>query len=347
MRPPSVCDLSCGPVRGVAHPIARDQNAIMRVGRSVVVQSDTRYCNPERADVGVRAWPFWWRSAMINAVWAAQRAGYEHYTYCVSECVAADASGSTVLLASAWCKIPVLADVVQAKLHDTILYLDSDAFWNSTSSNLDALGRFMWPGDWTKSAAEPGGGSFFFGCNLPWNGEDRGRRQWNRSWENGYRGPPNTGAMLLRRDAASLATLSAWWHTPFSMPRWNQKHQWEQSALWELWRTQPGFATPLRVLSDPDSGDCMRTMDRKRPSLIAHVPGGGRSMLMEREAHLQAADPQNLLRAQPWSTTLVQLGRGAQTVPVPQGLSRSRCAQQLVVGANAATVRLHPCAPRV
>ena len=75
---------------------------------------------------------------MINAQWA-ERHAYDHYTYCVSECVAADAQGrSTATLASAWCKIPVLADVLQKNLHDTVLYLDSDAFWNSTGTTLDA-----------------------------------------------------------------------------------------------------------------------------------------------------------------------------------------------------------------
>ena len=72
---------ACRPDRGRRLvPIARDRACVPAALR-VVVQSNTRYCNPERADVGVRAWPFWWRSAMINAVWAAQRAGYEHYTY--------------------------------------------------------------------------------------------------------------------------------------------------------------------------------------------------------------------------------------------------------------------------
>lgn len=277
---------------------------------------------------------------MMNAQWA-RRQGYEHLTYCISQCTATYGDGSfTAALASAWCKLPVLADVLQTKLHDTVLYLDSDAFWNGTQkSGLEALGRFMWPGDWLDSNA--GGGSIFFGCNLPWNGEDRGRRQWNRSWVNGNRGPANTGAMLLRRDAAALATLTEWWRTPFSMPRWNQKHQWEQSALWEIWRTKPSFASALRVLSDPASGDCMRTMDRRRPSLIAHIPGGGRSVLSVRESYFLAADPRQRLRATPWSTMFVELGKEAQVVP-PSALHR-RCVRRLSVDAHAATVRMEPC----
>ena len=309
-----------------------------RSGRVAIVQSDNRYCDPIDSELGVRSWPYWWSSVMLNAQWA-RRHGYQHLTYCVLRCLATDGHGyAQVDLAPAWCKIPVLADVLQSKLHDSILYLDSDAFWNSSRS-MAALQRYVWAGDWNGDAA----GSVFFGCNLPWNGEDRGRRQWNRSWENGSRGPPNTGVMLLRGNARSLATLTAWWRAPFTMPRWNERHQWEQSALWEMWHTVPRFATPLRVLSDPTTGDCMRSMDRKRVSIVAHIPGGGRSVLKVREAFFTAAERQQRARATPWATVFVKLGGRALALPPVRTPSDRRCLQELQVAANAESVRLLPC----
>ena len=189
----------------------------LALGSVGIVQSDSRYCNPEHDTLGIRAWPYWWYSVAMNAQWAWQK-GYEHLTYCITVCTAADSSSSsTAVLAMAWCKIPVIADVLQQRRHDTILYLDSDAFWNRTSAGMEALGLFFWPGDWRLDPH--GGGSIYFGCNLPWAGEDRGRRQWNHSWENGDRGPPNTGVILIRNSAASLATFASWWRAPFSSPR--------------------------------------------------------------------------------------------------------------------------------
>ena len=309
---------------------------------------------------GVHSLPYWWRSVMLNAQWAGLN-GYSHLTYCIQACAAARTESTqmpVVALAAAWCKIPAISDALQTRQYKTVLYLDSDAFWNRTDSSLQALGRYMWPGDWSSAAG--GGGSFFFGCNLPWAGEDRGRRQWNWTAENAARGPPNTGVMLIRRNAASLATLAEWWRAPFVMPRWNQRHQWEQSVLWQLWHAQPGFATPLRVLSNPADGKCMRTMDRKQPSVVAHIPGGGvRGPLavQRREDHFRAAHPDRMAPWTEWSTEVVWLSHrhGASPaatgtdaaplqVPIPSARMRKRCTQLLTV--NSGTTggpRLRPC----
>ena len=325
------------------------------LGRVAIVQSDSRFCDPEAATAtGVRTLPYWWRSVMLNAQWA-HRQGYSHLTYCIKACAAASTAStqtSVAALAAAWCKIPAISDALQTRQYKTVLYLDSDAFWNRTDSGLQALGRYMWPGDW--SSAADGGGSFFFGCNLPWAGEDRGRRQWNWTAENAARGPPNTGVMLIRRNAASLATLTEWWRAPFVMPRWNQRHQWEQSVLWQLWHTQPGFATPLRVLSDPADGKCMRTMDRKQPSVVAHIPGGGvRGPLavQRREDHFRTANLKGVATGAAWSTEVAWLSDAAAgtdaaplQVPIPSARMRKRCTQRLIVGAGATSVpRLKPC----
>jgi hypothetical protein len=177
-------------------------------------------------------------------------------------------------LAAPWCKIRALRDALDAEpAPDTLLFLDSDAVWVEPNASLSALvDAFVWPGEWHATA-------LWFGCNLPFKSEARGRRQWialagNGGGGGGDRGPPNTGVILLRNVDAARQALAAWWDAPVSLPAWNRRFAWEQSALWELWR-QPNFSASMRVLHNRTSGECLRTMDRAQHSLIAHVPGGG------------------------------------------------------------------------
>mmetsp|Transcript_62882 Transcript_62882/g.124202 ORF Transcript_62882/g.124202 Transcript_62882/m.124202 type:complete len:317 (-) Transcript_62882:599-1549(-) len=303
-------------------------------GRVAVVQSDSRFCRVEDTLVDL---PYWWRSVRMNAQWA-YRQGYTHLTYCVPHCTTSRSSTIQVsVLSAAWCKLPTLMTVLRTHRYDTVLYLDSDAFWNITGKSLRSLGHFMWPGDWSDtSSTENSAGSIFFGCNLPWAGEDRGRRQWNRSWINGARGPPNTGVMLLRCDDRAMTTLSDWWHAPLYIPRWNQKHQWEQSALWQLWHTRAGFAEPLRVLSDPASGDCMRTMDRSVTAPIVHVPGGGRLALKQRNEVFRAADADEQAQNAPWTTWLIRLDLNASVT------DETQCGQRLTARTYLNGMQLSP-----
>jgi hypothetical protein len=256
---------------------------------------------------------------MLNTHWASMN-DYMHFTYCIVKC-AVDVDALRTPLAPAWCKLPVIWDVLHATAVDTLLYLDSDAFWNSTDSSIAALGSYMWPTDWVSrnvasNSSYVRSGNVFFGCNLPWAAEDRGRRRWNWTSENADRGPPNTGVMLVRRSPVTLSTLLTWWRSSVTSPRWNQRHQWEQSALWELWRTSPTFATPLRVFSDPITKECLRTMDRKRKSLVAHIPGGGHLALEQRTRHFASADLLGSARASSsWRTTLVTLGPTSSILP--------------------------------
>ena len=75
---------------------------------------------------------------------------------------------------------------------------------------------------WDASGSTGGGPdapAVLFGCNMPWKGEDRGRRQWNASVRHGGHGPPNAGVMLLRATDAARATVAALWAVPGTLPR--------------------------------------------------------------------------------------------------------------------------------
>ena len=296
-------------------------------GRVAVVQSDSRMCDPPaNASASDR---YWWLTVQINARWAEAH-GYDHMTYCIRSCVRAP----RVRMSPAWCKLLVLQDLLNWNRWDNLLYLDSDAFWNQPSTGVVALDAFIGPDD-TPSTA-----SVLFGCNLPYASEDYGRRRWNRSWVNGERGPANTGVMVIRNSSSARQALSAWWNATYFMPWWNTKFGWEQSALWELWK-RPSFAAPLRVLSNlsaygpPDKlgtrydGDCMRTMDRSRPSLITHLPSGGTSSgrgghASQFDAALEESWQLSTLPPKGWRTWFVELNGTDETV--------SRCARRLRVG---------------
>ena len=329
--------------RGV-DPVGRE-SAMLRIA---VVQSDSRVCDPLSNSTGIGALPYWWQSIMMNAQWASQR-GYSHLTYCISRCVAASGPhGMPPLteLHSAWCKLPVLFDALQSHSFDTVLYLDSDAFWNRTGRGLDVLHEYTCAVDWSvPSISSSIAGSIFFGCNLPWAAEDRGRRRWNRTLENGAAGPPNTGVILVRHTSEALTALATWWLAALSMPRWAKHHAWEQSALWELWRTRSDFARSLRVLASRHTGECMRTMDLARPSPIVHAQGGGnpRARQIQRDAYFRSsnrAPGQLRALAMPWSTQLVHLGEDPLHV---LSMTQRRCAQYLHVRAGVKGVELGIC----
>ena len=164
-----------------------------------VVQADSRFCKPEEAGEvlgeGSNRLHYWWESARTNALWAAQH-GYRHRLYCVDEVCEHVVAGK---LYTAWCKIRALQDALAQTAAATAgggggltLYLDSDAFWPQTEASLEGLVRQYVPAsDWEARGADSV--SIFFGCNLPWNGEDRGRRPWNASLPNAERRPPNDG----------------------------------------------------------------------------------------------------------------------------------------------------------
>ena len=285
----------------------------------IVAQFDSRFCRHEDATrthgAGNGRLHYWWESARSNALWAA-RHGYAHRLYCMEEPCEHERAGR---LYTAWCKLRALQNAIASRSEGAmaafVLFLDSDAFWQRAELRLEAFMRQYVPAaDWADSP------SIFFGCNLPWNGEDRGRRQWNASLINGERGPPNTGVMLLSSTASTREALRSWWASAATTPQWNHKFAWEQSALWELWKRRPDFARRVRVLHDERRGECMRTMDPRHPSPIAHV-SGGMQPLERREARLDALGLR-LNGSHAWSTCLTRLvSKGGRPTP---GCERQR-----------------------
>ena len=304
-------------------------------GRVAVVQSDSRMCEPPSNTTASHN--YWWVTAQINARWAEAH-GYDHLTYCYERCLRAP----DVDVSAAWCKLLALRDALRWNRWDTLLYLDSDAFWNAPSG-IAALDAYIGAAD------EPERAGVLFGCNLPYASEDRGRVRWGKSWLNGERGPANTGVMIIRNVAAAHYALSAWWNATYEMPHWNTRFAWEQSALWALWK-HPAFAAPLRVLSNlsaqgpPDrtgtiyEGDCMRTMDRSRPSPIVHLPSGGTGN-QHGGAHAsdfeQALSRSTSMGAKGWRTWFVRLAGNDRSL--------TRCARILHVGPHAAQWMHHNC----
>ena len=283
-----------------------------------VLQADSRFCHHESASQtlgGGARLNYWWESARANALWAA-RHGHQHLLYCLAEPCQHEIAGR---LFTAWCKLRALSDAVASRdgaesANSLLLYLDSDAFWHPSTMRVETvLRKFVPTSDWAARGADSV--SMFFGCNLPWKSEDRGRRVWNASLINADRGPPNDGVMLLRATASTRALLRAWWAMAAKSPRWNHKFAWEQSALWELWMTQPVFARRFRVLHDEERGECMRTMDPRRPTPIVHVTGGG----LPPERRERRVDALGLRRnaSRVWSTCLTRLDSRGGAGPCP------------------------------
>ena len=311
-----------------------------------VVQADSRFCqHGERAQTlgdGSSRLHYWWESARANALWAA-RHGYLHTLYCLDESCEHEVAGN---LYAAWCKLRALQDVLSNRVTNSnrdapqgallsigmVLFLDSDAFWHRPDMPIERLlGQYVPAGDWAARGADAS--SIFFGCNLPWKGEDRGKRRWNATLTNAERGPPNTGVMLLRNTASAREALRAWWSVPATTPQWNRNFAWEQSALWELWARQPGFARRMRVLHDERRNECMRTMDPQHPSPIVHV-AGGRVEPGRREGRLDALGLRRNVSAA-WFTCLTHLP--------PSGGAQPGCpSRRLDVSADG-TVHLGAC----
>ena len=295
------------------------------VGPISVVQADTRYCELDQDQFRSGLTPlggdpsgrlkYWWESARANALWA-MRYGYLHRLYCLEEACKHEAAGHLFV---AWCKLRALQHAIgggelsahgrlqtssqesdssgstaQAAQAGLVLFLDSDAFWQRPDRGFDiVLQRYIPQADW--SAHGPDQVGIFFGCNLPWNGEDRGRRQWNATTTlNGERGPPGTGVMLLLQTPAARGLLSEWWGVATWYPKWNRMFAWEQSALWELWARRRTAAQRMRVLHDAAANKCMRSMDPRHPSPIAHVAGGALAP-SRREARLDAMGLRSLV----------------------------------------------------
>ena len=353
------------------------------VGPISVVQADTRYCELDQDQFRSGLTPlggdpsgrlkYWWESARANALWA-MRYGYLHRLYCLEEACKHEAAGHLFV---AWCKLRALQHAIgggelsahgrlqtssqesdssgstaQAAQAGLVLFLDSDAFWQRPDRGFDiVLQRYIPQADW--SAHGPDQVGVFFGCNLPWNGEDRGRRQWNATTTlNGERGPPGTGVMLLLQTPVARGLLSEWWGVATWNPKWNRRFAWEQSALWELWAQKRPAAQRMRVLHDATARKCMRSMDPRHPSPIAHVAGG--MTPSRREARLDALGLRQLAykynssnngaeaSSSPpaWRSEFTRIGR---TPTQGSSTTQSLCASQRIDVSSEGVVRFGPC----
>ena len=240
------------------------------IGRVAIVQMDNRYCTTTRdwkASIPtLRAAWFWWKSAQINSIWAGAQ-GYDHFVLCIPKCQQCVGS-SLIARKTSWCKLKAVAAILREGQHDTILFLDSDAYITDTRSSLpEMLLRFTWAGDWRAAAASHHGQrspaassvapsnnatlpSLFFACNDPftlgWPAHPRESSSLPASLERQlvHRGPPNSGLWLARRGPSTLRALREWWSArddeaaarwtpPQRYWPWHSRWQ-EQGALWDL-----------------------------------------------------------------------------------------------------------------
>ena len=158
---------------------------------------------------------YWWVTAAINAAWARTHS-YDHLLYCITSCAHPDSGEERW---TAWCKIVAIADAFELGGYDTVLYLDSDAFWKDATLPLVAgvVTPFAHPPDWShppRAAAAQSKGrtvgrpTVYFGCNSPW---EICRSAWNFSAPHAHAGSANTGVVLLRRARSTWDVLHAWW----------------------------------------------------------------------------------------------------------------------------------------
>lgn len=247
-----------------------DQAALLdkALGRIALVQMDNRYCTTRRDWIAsippLRASWFWWKAAHINSLWTATHQ-YDHLLFCSPGCTYCHKNGSLVARRPSWCKIRAVSVVLQAQEHDTVVFMDSDAYVVDPRLRLSTLlMRYAWSRDWSikRSTALP---SLFFACNDPfslgWPVRPRPTSTLPQALERQLvrSGPPNSGIWLARQSPSTLSALQAWWNARedeadrrwLPPPRsWAWHKQWrEQGALWDLMLSNSsGFMRHARVL---------------------------------------------------------------------------------------------------
>ena len=280
------------------------------VGRTVLVQLDTRFCAGRRdwmaTMAGLRAAWFWWKAVHINGLWA-DRHGYDHLCVCIRRCSQpCGGNSSSPRRKVSWCKLKVVAELLLAGMHDTVLLLDSDAYIISPSLSLpDVLRGYTWPDEWVTAnrtaSTQP---SVFFACNEPfsegWPQAPRPDSTLAPPLERQLlqRGPPNSGFWLAKNTPSALRLLRTWWaaHPDAAwVPRrawpWHKRWQ-EQAALWDLFlahgeniSAMGPFVATARVLASPHvrqigRGACLRAMGRPGGSSVPVLVGGDRHDMM-------------------------------------------------------------------
>ena len=181
-------------------------------GDSRPFRKTNRICGV-RVDANASIDAFWWMSAAINAAWARMHS-HDHLLYCMTEC---NHPGTRERRSPQWCKLIALMDALQQP-YDSVLYLDSDAFWKDPALNIRrGMLRPFAPAWFDSLLATPTMPEVvaFFGCNSPW---DACGVQWNFSAAYGDRGSANSGVVLLRNQPKTRELLHQWWHCGTGSP---------------------------------------------------------------------------------------------------------------------------------
>ena len=237
------------------------------LSRLAVVTSDNRFCRPiagtnstatnvsEARDAsklcGVpidAAGPaYWWLTAALNWRWARTQQ-YDLLLYCVEAPCKHPDSGEE--RSPQWCKLLAIADALALGRYESILYLDSDAYWKDPLKSLaDGLVREYAP-EYAAAAAPPNQPvSAYFGCNSPLN---QCGYTWKFEAPNAKHGSANSGVVLMRNGARTHAMLSEWWHARNGFARPNHVRRpgvcSDQAVLWRLWSERPDLSASMRIM---------------------------------------------------------------------------------------------------
>lgn len=260
--------------------------------RLAVVTSDNRFCRPiagtnstavnvtEGRDAsklcGVPITPagpaYWWLTAALNFQWVRVQ-HYDLLLYCVEAPCKHPDSGEE--RSPQWCKLLAIADALALGHYDSILYLDSDAYWKDPVKGLtEGLVRDFAPEYSLSDATASPPVSAYFGCNSPLN--HCGVR-WDFKAPYANISSANSGVVLMHNGPHTHAILSEWWHARNGYARPNHVRRpgicSDQAVLWRLWSTRPDLAASMRIMGKGRKA-CMRVVGPRRAqrySPIAHI----------------------------------------------------------------------------
>lgn len=215
---------------------------------------------------------FWWLTAAMNWKWA-QTHRYELLAYCTDEpCVHPD---SGEVRSAQWCKLLAIADVIAHGRYDSILYLDTDAYWIDPKLSVDdGLVLKFAPGLRLGLTGQPKqfAVSAYFGCNSPWNSCGV---TWNSSAMFAKRGSANSGVVLMRSNPHMHQILREWWHARNGWARPNHLRRpgscSDQAVLWRLWSQRPDLSVRMRVMGNSLS-KCMTVIGPRRRQRLFGSP---------------------------------------------------------------------------
>ena len=264
-------------------------NALGKIG---LVMYDNRFCSTAKATAGhsdsstssaricgMQAGDpqsFWWITAAINNAWASVH-GYELLLYCMHNCRHPDSGERR---SPQWCKLIALSHALALGRFQTLLYLDTDAFWeDAEKSMLDGLVHrfapellqqplqqqqqqhpppprsppFLSPTDPTSAAtAASAPPAIWFGCNSPW---DFCGVPWSYSEPHAASGAAGTGLILVRNDQRARILLREWWHARNGWARPQNFRRTgtcsDQAVLWRMWSARHDLAAWMQVFGRP------------------------------------------------------------------------------------------------